>query len=150
MINKILIRVVAIIIGAVCLCSCSSKPESENNTSEKIQSSAPSNDKSYPQSATRPDNSQHYQSSGQANTTTRSEAFQFAFNTGRELGYSDAINGINDCNAAASAYSDEWIKQAFIQGYELGQAEAGANSTSYSIVYDEVDYEDDDYYEDGY
>lgn len=75
----------------------------------------------------------------------RGQAFQNAFNLGRQLGASDARNGERNCHTYAASYSDDWIKQQFIQGYELGYNEVMAQR-SY-----EPNYVDDDenyfYYE---
>lgn len=128
--------------------ACSSKSQEESNDmTEQVQSStSTTNSYTAPQMST---TEQPDQSSSSFNTSTRSDAFQLAFNSGKQLGYSDALEGINDCYAAASAYTDDWIKQAFIQGYEMGQAEAGSNSSA--IEYEEVECDDCGYYyDDGY
>lgn len=83
----------------------------------------------------------------------RQKAISDAFELGKELGRIDGRKGINDCHTYATAYSDDWIKQAFIQGYEWGLAEVGYDdSESYSgadnyTEYDEPSfyYDDDDY-----
>lgn len=131
--------------------ACSSKSQEEtNDVSEQVQPTT-STTSGYvvPQTST---TEQPYQSSSPTNASTRSDAYQLAFNSGKQLGYSDGQKGINDCHSVASAYSDDWIKQAFIQGYEMGQAEAGSNSSveEYKEVeYDDEDYYDEDYYYDG-
>jgi hypothetical protein len=130
--------------------ACSSKSQEESNeVSEQVQPSASTtNSYTAPQMST---DEQPYQSSSPSNNSSRSDAFQLAFNTGKQLGYSDGLKGINDCYSAASAYTDDWIKQAFIQGYEMGQAEAGSYSSA--VEYDEDEYEYDDggyYYDDEY
>ena len=71
---------------------------------------------------------------------SRAQAFQDAFNLGRQLGTDDARNGENHCRVYAASYSDDWIKQQFIQGYEEGYNEVMAE---YSY---EADYDDDNYY----
>lgn len=72
----------------------------------------------------------------------RAQAFQNAFNLGRQLGASDAQNGERNCRAYAASYSDDWIKQQFIQGYEVGYNEVMANR-SYQPGYED---NDDNYY----
>lgn len=79
---------------------------------------------------------------------TRQQAYNDAFKSGKELGYSDGLNGVYDGQSYASVYSDDWIKQAFLQGYDFGQAEAASQAEPESYDYDSDDYEDyDDYYD---
>lgn len=131
----------ALILGT----SCSSKSEEQSSeVSEQAQpSTSTTNGYETPQI---PTSEQSYQSTTSTNSSSRSDAFQLAFNSGKQIGYSDGLKGINDCYTAASAYTDDWIKQAFIQGYELGQAEAGSNSSV--VEYEEVEYDDGGYYYD--
>lgn len=130
-----------LIIGTAC---SSNSQEGTNKLSEQVQPTTSStSDYVEPQMST---TEQLYQSSSTTNAATRSDAYQLAFNSGKQLGYSDGLKGINDCYSAASAYSDDWIKQAFIQGYEMGQAEAGSNSSV--VEYEEVEYDDEGYYYD--
>lgn len=99
--------------------------------------------------------SETYSTSTQSNyapsnsSVTRSVAFQNAFNLGRELGAQDARNGENNRRICAASYTDEWIQQQFIQGYELGYNEVMA-ARSYEPDYEDDDnyyyYEEDEYY----
>lgn len=131
--------------GIFCLCSCSSNSKTDAETvSEHVRAVESATVEYYtPQSYT-PATSQAVPETGrssQSGASTRADAFKLAFSTGKQIGYSDGLRGVNECYLAASAYSDEWIKQAFIQGYELGQAEAGSNAVSPD--YDEFDYGDE-------
>ncbi len=156
-IYKFLSAFAAILIFAVCFSSCSANSESDGGDSvRQVQNNATvSNNYSCPQASEAPAVSPSHQSSNQTNrtipstTTTRSDAFRFAFDSGKQSGYSDGLKGENNCSAMASVYSDDWIKQAFIQGYELGQAEAGSESAG-SEGNEYVDCDDDYYYEDDY
>lgn len=93
-----------------------------------------------------------YTEGSTAPQTTRSQAFRDAFNSGKRIGYSDGMNGVNDGDTYASAYTDEWIKQAFLQGYEMGQSEAASKGgrSSYYVEEEEYDVGEEYYYDDEY
>lgn len=75
--------------------------------------------------------------------TTRQNAYDQAFKSGVEMGRYDGPSGVHQGYEYASVYTDDWIRQAFIQGYEYGFTMAGG----YEVVEDEY-YEDEYYYED--
>ena len=124
--------------------SCSSKQDSKSTQECSEQTSSTnqySTQYSTPAYSSNPTPDAPVSTTSSGNNTTRSDAFQMAFNCGKSAGYSDALNGVNDSYSGASVYSDDWLQQAYIQGYELGQSEAESHSSSNVIEYDEPDYE---------
>lgn len=138
-------------------CSCGSRDNSNQN--EEVSATSDVHEynvyTNYDDSSKTCDNFGNGTHSGGnvAPQTTRSQAFQNAFNSGKQIGYSDGMNGVSDGCTYASAYTDDWIKQAFLQGYEMGQAEAvskGGSGASYYMEEEEYDGDEEYYYDDEY